>query len=349
MDASVLLILVQDGVTNGAIYALLGLATVLVFAVTRVIYIPQGEFVSYGAFTLAAVQAGTVPRSAWLLLAMGVAVFARDCHELLISADRDPTPVKTVATRFCVTVVGPVALLILTQFVSGSTLPLLLQVGITLAIVVPMGPWLYRLAFQPISHAPVLVLLIAAVAAHFSLMGLGLVMFGPEGARTVGFSTANISIGAVTISLQAIFLVLFSAVLVAMLFSYFSKALNGKALMATAVNPVGAQLVGISPARSGSIAFTVSAAIGVISGVLVSPLTSVYYDSGFLMGLKGFVAAVLAGLASYPVAAVGAIAVGLVEAFGSFYSSSYKEVIVFTLILPALLWRSFATHTRPTE
>jgi branched-chain amino acid transport system permease protein len=67
----------------------------------------------------------------------------------------------------------------------------------------------------------------------------------------------------------------------------------------------------------------------------------VFFDSGFLIGLKGFVAAVFAGLTSFPLALVGALGVGLVEAFGSFWASAFKEVIVFTAILPVLLWRSF--------
>ena len=61
MDFSIAGILMLDGVTNGAVYALLALATVLVFAVTRVIFIPQGEFVAYGALTLALLQLGKVP------------------------------------------------------------------------------------------------------------------------------------------------------------------------------------------------------------------------------------------------------------------------------------------------
>src|SRR5512140_2438374 len=68
MDSSIASILLLDGVTNGAIYALLGLATVLVFTVTRVIFIPQGEFVAYGALTLAILQTGKVPGTVWLLL-----------------------------------------------------------------------------------------------------------------------------------------------------------------------------------------------------------------------------------------------------------------------------------------
>jgi branched-chain amino acid transport system permease protein len=68
MDFSIASILMLDGVTNGAIYALLGLATVLVFTVTRIIFIPQGEFVAYGALTLAMLQSGKVPGTVWLLL-----------------------------------------------------------------------------------------------------------------------------------------------------------------------------------------------------------------------------------------------------------------------------------------
>ena len=74
MDFSIASILLLDGMTNGAVYALLGLATVLVFTVTRVIFIPQGEFVSYGALTLAILQTGKVPGTVWLL--MGLALVA---------------------------------------------------------------------------------------------------------------------------------------------------------------------------------------------------------------------------------------------------------------------------------
>jgi len=78
MDLQIALLLGQDGITNGAIYALLSLALVLVFAVTRVIFIPQGEFVAYGALTLASFQAGKVPGTLWLLIGIGIAVAVVD-------------------------------------------------------------------------------------------------------------------------------------------------------------------------------------------------------------------------------------------------------------------------------
>jgi branched-chain amino acid transport system permease protein len=95
---------------------------------------------------------------------------------------------------------------------------------------------------------------------------------------------------------------------------------------------------------AGRLSFTLAALIGAFSGVLISPITTIYYDSGFLIGLKGFVGAIIGGLASYPVAAVGAILVGLLESYSSFWASAFKEVIVFTLIIPVLLWRSLGTR-----
>jgi branched-chain amino acid transport system permease protein len=82
---------------------------------------------------------------------------------------------------------------------------------------------------------------------------------------------------------------------------------------------------------------------------VIAPLTTLYFDSGFLISLKGFVGAIIGGLVSYPIAAAGAVAVGLIEAFSAFWASSYKEIIVFTLIIPVLLWRSVKNHRLEEE
>ena len=102
--------------------------------------------------------------------------------------------------------------------------------------------------------------------------------------------------------------------------------------------------MGISTDMAGKLSFALAALVGAFSGVLVSPVTTIYYDTGFLMGLKGFVGAIIGGLASYPIASLGAVMVGLLESYSSFWASAYKEVIVFTLIIPVLVWRSLTTH-----
>jgi len=118
----------------------------------------------------------------------------------------------------------------------------------------------------------------------------------------------------------------------------------GKALRATAVNRLGARLMGIPTEFAGRLSFFLCALIGALSGILIAPITTIYYDTGFLIGLKGFVGAIVGGLASYPVAALGALLVGLLESYSSFWASAYKEVIVFTLIIPVLLVRSLRTR-----
>lgn len=339
MDLQIALILGQDGITNGSIYALLALALVLVFAVTRVIFIPQGEFVAYGALTLAMMVNGNVPATIWLLIMAGVAVAAVDGYGALKAGQTRRLP-----AILGINVAYPLVLLGVLKMLPLAEMPLALQVLAALLVVVPMGPMMYRLVYQPIAEAPVLILLIVSVAAHVAMVGLGLVFFGAEGYRTPPFSEARFELGPMMITGQTIWVVLASLVLIVALALFFGRTLYGKALRATAINRTGARLMGISPALAGKLTFFLAALIGVLSGVLISPITTIYYDTGFLIGLKGFVGAIIGGLASYPIAAAGAVLVGLLEAFSSFWASAYKEVIVFTLIIPVLLWRSLKSH-----
>ena len=343
MDLSIAAILAQDGITSGAIYALLALALVLVFSVTRVIFIPQGEFVAFGALTLAAMQSGKFPHSATLLVALGVLAFLQEATTILRSAEQRRSASRSVPLALAKFILFPVAVYFLSKAIAGPSLPVLLQVLLTLAIVVPMGPMLYRLAFQPLAEASTLVLLIVSVGVHFALLGLGLVMFGAEGSRTTPFSEARFELGAMTISGQSLVIIGTSAALIVALYLYFERSLSGKALRATAVNRLGARLVGIGTTQAGRLAFTLAALLGALCGVLIAPLTTVYYDSGFLIGLKGFVGAIIGGLGSYPIAAAGALLVGLLESYSSFWASAFKEVIVFTMIIPVLLWRSLTS------
>ncbi len=330
---------------NGAIYALLGLALVLVFVVTRVIFIPQGEFVAFGALTLAFMDNGRVPGTVNLLLIVGALVFALELIAAVRGRDWSGMG-KTAALA----VLLPVGLYLLTPYIVAKDTPLWINVLFSLALVVPLGPMLYRIVYQPVAEASVLVLLIISVAVHFALTGLALVFFGAEGWRTPPFMEGDVQMGPVSWSAQTFFVLGTCAVLILALWVFFGKTLYGRALRATAVNRRGARLVGISTSMSGSLTFTLAAAIGALSGMLIAPVTTVYYDTGFIIGLKGFVAAIFGGLVSYPVAAGGALFVGILEAFSSFWASAYKEVIVFTLIIPVLLWRSFgARHIEDEE
>ena len=345
MDLSIALILIQDGITNGAIYALLAIALVLVFAVTRAIFIPQGEFVTFGALTLAGFVSGKTPGTASLLVAAGAVAWLMDLAVAVKMKNFRPLVRSTIGF-----VVVPVVICFGARYAAGQGLPLAVNVLLTLVLVVPLGPILYRIAYQPVAEASVLVLLIVSVGVHLAMSGLGLIFFGAEGSRTPAFAEGSLTLGSTTISAQSMVVVGTSVALIVALYLFFEFTLYGKALRATAVNRRGARLMGISTVMSGRITFAVAALIGCFSGMLVAPITTIYYDSGFLIGLKGFVAAIIGGLASYPIAAVGAILVGLLEAFSSFWASAYKEVIVFTLIIPVLLLRSLTSkHVEEEE
>ncbi len=333
MDASIALALIQDGVVNGAIYALLALSLVLVFATTRVVFIPQGEFVAFGALTYAALDSGQTPGSLWLLAGLGACA----CVAGLWQQRHVPgLPLLLLAQTLAL----PAVVIVVALWAAPLKLGVAAHAMLALAIVAPMATYIYRIAFQPLAEASVLSLLIAAVGVHMAMLGLGLAFFGPEGSRATGFARGPVRIGDAAVPGQALWIVGLTLALMAGLFAFFGFTLRGAALRATAVNRLGARLVGISAAQSGLVAFGLAGGIGALSGILMAPLTTVYYDSGFLIGLKGFTAAIIGGLASYPAAVAAAVLVGLVESFSSFWASAFKEVIVFTAIIPVLLWRS---------
>ena len=174
-----MLFLIQDGITNGAIYALLGLALVLVFAVTRVILIPQGEFVTFGALTYATLSAGQYAG-----------------HRATRGGDGRGGVLPRPVRRPQVAASAPGGARLRGQYPAAGcdprtddagspakNTPIAVNIALSLLIVAAIGLFLYRIAFQPLAHTSVLVLLIASVGCHLALQGLGLVFFGAEGQR----------------------------------------------------------------------------------------------------------------------------------------------------------------------
>src|SRR3954471_3059284 len=309
MDLSIAAFLTQDGVTNGAIYALLALALVLVFTVTRIIWIPSGEFVAYGTLTLAGLQLGKAPGIVGLLVAVAIAAALVETFSTIRAGEWRRLP-----ARLALWLGVPLLIAASVWWAAPRALPLPVQVALTLAAVTALGPLLYRIVYQPIADASVLVLLIVSVAVHLALTGLGLWFFGAEGSRTPAFTGASFQVDAMTFSAQSLLVVATSVVLIGALYLFFGRSLYGKALRATAVNRVGARLVGISPSFAGTLTFLLAALLCAFCGVLIGPITTIYYDSGFLVSLKGFVGAIIGGLVSYPGAAAGALLVGGVGA-----------------------------------
>jgi branched-chain amino acid transport system permease protein len=224
---------------------------------------------------------------------------------------------------------------------AGAAVPFAVKLIAACAAPVALNPVLFRVAFQPLAAATRLVLLIAAIALHFALAGAGLYMFGPDGLRTPGLTGVALRIGLIPINDQFLLILGACLALIAGMFLFFGYTLYGKALRATAIHRRGARLVGIDPDSASQVIFTIAGVVAAISGILIGPVTTLFYDSGFLLGLKGFAGAILGGLADYPMAALGALAIAGLESFAAFYASQYKDVIVFALLIPILLYRSW--------
>src|SRR5262252_6326611 len=159
MSWDIALILGIDGLANGAVYLLAGLGLVLIFSVTRVVFVPFGDVAAFAALSLAAFETRRLPPTVGL-----VAVLA-----LLACA--------------------------LAWAASGHALPHAVFVALAVLLVVPITPLVARVALQPIADSSVLVLLIVSLALHFLLSGLGLLFFGPEGTRTQPLASGTIALG----------------------------------------------------------------------------------------------------------------------------------------------------------
>jgi branched-chain amino acid transport system permease protein len=310
---------------------------VLIFAVTRVIFVPFGDIAAFTALTLASLETGGRPGTVGLVAVLAVLAMALEATALVRNRAFHRLP--RALLLYLVLPLLPVAAV---WFAAGTTFSMPVRIGLALALVLPIAPLLDRIVFRPIADASVLLLLTVAVALHFALSGLGLIFFGPEGVRTKSLTDAVFDVGGLIVNGQTVLILAASIVFCGLLFLYFEFTIQGKALRATAINRIGARLVGIRPTSTGTIAYLLASLLAGISGVLIAPVTTIFYDSGFLLGLKAFVGAIIGAMVSYPVTALGAVMVGLLESYTSFWLSAYKEVLVFSLLIPVLLWRSLS-------
>jgi branched-chain amino acid transport system permease protein len=221
---------------------------------------------------------------------------------------------------------------------AGVPLPL----AILLAIAIPavVGLLLEKLAIEPARDADVVTLIIITIGASLVIRGLIQIWLG-KGAHTYpAFSGSEpFLIGGATLLPQSLWVLGITALVVVALWYFFSRTLAGKAILATSCNPLAAKLVGVNTQWVLLVSFALSAALGAIGGVLLTPITLTSYDVGIMLGLKGFVAVVVGGLGSGLGAVVGGLLVGIIEAMAAGYiSSAYKDAVPFILILVILFF-----------
>ncbi len=342
MDAFTFLSVLQDGIVGGATYTLLAIGVVLIFNVTRIGFVPYGDLVSLSVLTYADLQQGRFPRTIYLVVGLMLVAIVLEIISLVRSGRFADMPRAAL-----IYLVLPLVAVVLAAL-AGRYSAMILNVLLTLALMLPIGPLLYRVIFQPARSTSVLSLLMIAVALHFALAGATLLLFGSEGYRMESYFDLSIATPYIEIGGQAILVLVGCALCSLVLYAYFEFTLQGKALRATALNRVGAEIVGIRTRDSGSIAFLIATGLAVITGFLIAPNLTFYHDTGFLIGLKGFVGSVLGGFVSYPLAALGGFLIGNIESFSAYFWSPYKEFIVFIAIIPVIILRYVLSTDRPS-
>ncbi len=326
-----------DGLTSGAIYALLALSLVLVQTVTRVVSIAQGEYLMLGAMTLASLSDGDVPPTLGLVLAGGILCLAADIAALRAS----PRHAVRAALIHCLLAALALTLVYVTLHVLPGTV---MSMATTLVLVTLTGPIIYRLSVRPKLDADAVVLVIVSVGVQMVVHGLALILWGAEPRPVAAVAQGGTQVGAigagVFVSWQAVAILVIAGLVTLGLYAFFEFTLAGKALRAASVSRRGAQLCGIAPERAGAISFALGAGLSALGGMLVAPLVTANVDIGFVVGLKAFVGATFGGLVTYPLALAGVSVVGVLDSFSAYAASGYRDAIVFMLVIPIMLWRS---------
>lgn len=335
MDGSTVAFLGVDGITNGAVYALVALSLVLVYTTTRVVNVAQGDYLTFGALSFASFAAGSLTPLVYLVLGVGVVTMAIDMRRAIVYKRNPLMPLAKY-------LIAAIVLFGLTLLASRSH-SMLLQMVAALALVAAMGPLVYQLTVEPNPSASIVVLLTCSVGVTLILQPLGLLLWGADSMTVNPISDSRISLGAADIAVQSIVILGAAVLMTAALFVFFRYSLYGKALRAASVNREGALYCGVPVGAVGRLSYFIAAGMSALSGMLLAPLVTANYEMGFLVGIKAFVGAVMGGLVTYPLSLAGVFLMGILESFSAFFSSAFRDAWVFALVIPILLWRN-ASH-----
>ncbi|MBA4789589.1 MAG: branched-chain amino acid ABC transporter permease [Rhizobiales bacterium] len=264
------------GLTNGFVYALVGLGIAVIFKGSRTVNVVQGEFVIIGA-----------------LIVVG-----------LLGAAGVPYPLAALGG------------------IAGGLL-----LGGAMEVVF-IRPLIRRKADEEALLLVSIGLAVALSAAVLYVAGRGSYLLPAVGDNAV------VHVAGAIVRVHALFLIAAGVVLVAALALFFRRTPLGLSMMAAAMEPDGATVIGIDTARMRTLSFALGGALGAAAGILVAPLTEVNYQMGLTLTLKGFAAAVLGGLANPLGAVAGGLLIALVEAFGIvFIASGYKNVFAMSVLI----------------
>jgi branched-chain amino acid transport system permease protein len=225
--------------------------------------------------------------------------------------------------------------------VATFKLPLAVSILIAVALSGVIGVIFERLMVSPVRRQPPFVLILITLGASALFRGIAMVVWGKDALPLPSFTGGQpIEIAGASLLPQVVWIVAGTALTVALLSYFLNRTIWGKALRACAENPHAAGLVGIDVPKMVRISFLLSAAIGGLAGVLITPITTMDFQAGFLLAMKGLTGAIIGGLERVSGVVAGAILLGLIESYSSvFVSSLMKDAVAFLVLIVVLyLW-----------
>ena len=224
---------------------------------------------------------------------------------------------------------------------STAGLPMYLALPAAVAAVTAIGIVVERLGIRPSRSRNHLVLIFLTIGLSIVLRGAMKLVWGKNRmAVPPMMDEAPLRVAGASILPQALAILIITALAIGFLVLFFRHTRLGLAMRAVASNQNAAAVVGIRVGRVRAASFALAGGLGGLAGVLVTPITTLSYDVGVLLGLKGFAAAILGGFGSFPGAVLGGIGLGLMESLSAGYiSSAYKDVTAFVILLLVLFVR----------
>lgn len=232
--------------------------------------------------------------------------------------------------------------LMMWYFSESLKIPFFPSLILTLVVSGLVGLVMERLTIRPLlKKGDLLLMIMVTIAVSILIRGALMFKFGKEPYSYPAFTEGEplIVYGAV-IQQQTLWVIGITAFCIVMLYLFFNKTMLGKAMMACSVEPKAARLMGISVSKVVMLSFVISAIVGAIGGIAITPISLMEYDKGSMLSVKGFCVSIMGGLGRGRGAVIGGFILGILEALTAGYiHSGIKDAVALIIMLFILFFR----------
>lgn len=223
----------------------------------------------------------------------------------------------------------------------GLQLPYLVALPMAIVVVAIIGIVIERTAFKPLQKSDRVNLLVSSLGVSIVLQNAVELIWGPDPRNLSSpFTDMQIHVGGVILNGQRLFIIFIAAILIAILYYVIHKTKIGIAMRACAFDMDTARLMGIKANTIILTTFAIGAGLAAAAGVLLAPVFSVYPTMGVMATMKAFVVVLLGGIGNVSGAIAGGLILGLIETYAAgYWSSEYKDVVAFVIMIMILLFK----------